>query len=274
MPINKQLGVIGIGNMGQALVRGWLKAGLVTPPNLWLADVEPEKVEQLQREFGVRSGSNRQVAAVAGILVLSVKPQVIPAVLAEIRDVITTPPLAISIAAGIPLSYLEQALPQARWVRVMPNTPTLVQAGMAALAAGTSATAQDLAVAEELFAAVGRTVTVPEKLLDAVTGLSGCGPAYVFLFLEALADGGVKMGLPRDTALLLAAQTLLGSAILYLQTSYHPGVLKDQVTSPGGATIAGLHVLEQGGWRGLIMSAVEAATKRSQELGQAPAMPS
>ena len=166
------------------------------------------------------------------------------------------------------MKTLEAALPESRVIRTMPNTPTLVGAGMAALAPGSRATPEDVALALEIFAAVGRAVVVEERLLDAVTGLSGSGPAYVAVFIEALTDGGVKMGLPRHLALLLATQTVIGSARLCLEEEMHPGVLKDLVTSPGGTTIAGLHALESGGFRGAVMDAVTAATTRSKELGK------
>ncbi|MGQ9922172.1 MAG: pyrroline-5-carboxylate reductase, partial [Desulfobacca sp.] len=214
--------------------------------------------------------THRGVARRAGILLRAVKPHILPAVLADIKPESDATKLVISIAAGVPLQFLAEQLPDARLIRVMPNTPTLVRAGMAALAAGPNCRPADLTLAQELFAAVGQAVTVPEHLLNAVTGLSGSGPAYVFLMLEALADGGVKMGLPRATALLLAAQTILGAAKLFLETRDHPGVLKDMVTSPAGTTITGLHVLEQGGFRGLLMAAVEAAAKRSAALAPPP----
>jgi pyrroline-5-carboxylate reductase len=269
MLAGRKLGVIGVGNMGTALIRGWLKSGLAKATEIFIADRAAERVQALHREFGLQTADNLQAAAKSDIVLLAVKPQVLPEVLAELGPQLDASRLVISIAAGIPLSLLADLLPNARLMRVMPNTPTLVQAGMAAVARGPRAEAADLELTCQLFDAVGRSVVVEEKLLDAVTGLSGSGPAYVFLFLEALADGGVKMGLPRQTALLLAAQTILGAASLFLETNEHPGSLKDMVTSPGGTTIAGLHALEQGGFRGLVMNAVEAATKRSSTLAQA-----
>jgi pyrroline-5-carboxylate reductase len=266
---SRKLGVIGAGNMGAALIRGWLAAGLAKPSDIVFSDTDPNRVQELQKELGLTTAANQQVAARADILLLAVKPQIMPQVLAEIQSQVNESRLVISIAAGIPLSLMADLLPAARLLRVMPNTPTLVQAGMAAVAPGPRTDAADLELTCRLFDAVGRSVVVEEKLLDAVTGLSGSGPAYVFLFLEALADGGVKMGLPRPTALLLAAQTILGAAQLFLATKEHPGSLKDMVTSPGGTTIAGLHALEQGGFRGLAMNAVEAAAKRSSALAQA-----
>jgi pyrroline-5-carboxylate reductase len=269
MLAGRKLGVIGVGNMGTALIRGWLNTGLFKAEEILIADRETERLESLHREHGLQAADNRQVAAGADIVLLAVKPQVITEVMAELQTQLDGSRLVISIAAGIPLNLMADLLPEARLMRVMPNTPTLVQAGMAAVARGPRADEADLELTCRLFEAVGRAVVVDEKLMDAVTGLSGSGPAYVFLFLEALADGGVKMGLPRQTALVLAAQTIAGAAGLYLETREHPGSLKDMVTSPAGTTIAGLHALEQGGFRGLVMNAVESATKRSSALAQA-----
>lgn len=262
----RRLGVIGVGNMGAALIRGWLATDLVEPRHLIIADANPHRLQEMAEDLGLQTDTNTQVASRADVLLLAVKPQILPQVLAEIQRQVDASKLVISIAAGIPLSFLAEHLPGARLMRVMPNTPTLVQAGMAAIAPGPNSHAEDLALTQHLFEAVGLAVVVSENLLDAVTGLSGSGPAYIFMLLEAMADGGVKMGLPRATALLLAAQTILGAARLYLESQEHPGSLKDMVTSPAGTTITGLHVLEQGGFRGLIMSAIEAATKRSAAL--------
>jgi pyrroline-5-carboxylate reductase len=202
------------------------------------------------------------------VVVLAVKPQLLAKVLAEIKDLARASHLIISIAAGVTLAALETPLPEARVIRVMPNSPALVGAGMTCLAPGSRATAEDLALASELFNAVGQTAVVEEKLMDAVTGLSGSGPAFVALFIEALADGGVKAGLPRTLAHMLALQTVLGSAKLCHEEELHPAKLKDMVASPAGTTIEGLHVLESGGFRGLVMSAVAAAAARSKELGR------
>jgi pyrroline-5-carboxylate reductase len=211
---------------------------------------------------------NRDVAEAASVLVLAVKPQVIADVLSELREVVTPDHLVISIAAGVSLAQLAEGLGnQVRLVRVMPNTPSLVGATAAAFAAGPTATGDDVGLVSRLFNAVGKAYGVPEPLLDAVTGLSGSGPAFVYVMIEALADGGVRVGLPREMALVLAAQTVLGSAKMVLETGQHPGVLKDAVASPGGTTIAGLHALERGGVRAALMDAVEAATRRAEELG-------
>ena len=206
----------------------------------------------------------------AAIVVLAVKPQVMGSVLPVLKSNASAETLFVSIAAGVSCATIEAALATgARVVRTMPNTPALVGCGATALCAGSHATAADLETAEALFSSVGIAVTVPEKSIDAVTGVSGSGPAYVFLFLEALADGGVQQGLPRDVALKLAGQTVLGAAKLMMESGTHPGVLKDQVTSPGGTTIAAVRALEDGAFRGTTMSAVAAACARSKELSKA-----
>jgi pyrroline-5-carboxylate reductase len=262
-----KLGFIGAGGMGGAMIRGLLAGNFVTRENVLFHDPDPQRRQELEA-LGLKAArSNRQVMA-ALVVVLAVKPQVLGAGLPEVEELARPEHLIISIAAGVTLDTLERAFPESRVIRTMPNTPLLVGAGMAALAPGTRATEDDLALALELFGTVGRAVVVEEKLLDAVTGLSGSGPAFVALFIEALADGGVKVGLPRALALTLAAQTVLGTARLCLEENLHPGVLKDRVASPGGTTIEGLHVLEQGGLRGIVMSAVEAAAYRAQELAR------
>ena len=217
------------------------------------------------------TADNREVVAGSDLLVLAVKPQSMAALLAEIRPIVTARHLIVSIAAGITLRQLADGLgPDRRLVRVMPNTPCLVGASAVGLCApATGATPEDVALVDRLLNAVGRAFRLPEHLLDAVTGLSGSGPAFVYVIIEALSDGGVRVGLPRDVATALAAQTVLGSAKMVLETGLHPGVLKDKVTSPGGTTIAGLHALERGGLRAALIDAVEAATRRATELGRA-----
>jgi len=262
-----KLGFIGAGAMGGAIIQGLLVNGLVAGKNLVYYD--PDRTRQTQMDqLGVQAAPVPAAVMQAQVVLLAVKPQVMDQVLGGIRGAARPGHLIISIAAGLTLKALETALPQSRVIRVMPNTPTLVGAGMAALAPGSRATLEDLALALEIFEALGRAVVVEERLMDAVTGLSGSGPAYVAVFLEALTDGGVKMGLPRPLALLLASQTVIGAARLCLEKEIPPGMLKDLVTSPGGTTIAGLHVLEEGGFRGLVMSAVEAAARRARELGK------
>jgi pyrroline-5-carboxylate reductase len=232
-----------------------------------------DPVERARREFGQAVGgaaccrSNQEVAEEADVIFLAVKPQNMAAVYADVGGWVQKK-LIVSIAAGIPLARLTEGLKTERVVRVMPNTPALVGQGAAGYALAKGATESDGELVKQLLSAVGRAYRVDEKLLDAVTGLSGSGPAFVYVVIEALSDAGVKMGLPRDVAAALAAQTVRGSAEMVLATGEHPAVLKDKVASPGGTTIAGLAALESHGLRAALIAAVEAATKRSQELGK------
>lgn len=266
----QRVGFIGAGKMATALGLGLCQSGFTTPDYLSASDVIPAALEQFaEKTGGTPLPTNRSVAERADILILAVKPQQFTAVLAELAPQIEPRHLIISIAAGIPLSALARSLgADRRLVRVMPNTPCLVGESASAYCTGGTATPEDQQLVARLLSAVGLAVPLPESMLDAVTGLSGSGPAYVCLMIEALADGGVKVGLPRDVALKLAAQTVLGTARMVLETLQHPGQLKDAVASPGGTTIAGLHALERHGVRGALMDAVEAATNRSRELGQ------
>jgi len=269
MKIEGTVGFIGTGNMGEALIRGLLRASVAEPAQVVGSDPRPERCAELAQRYGIRTtGDNTEVARGADILVLSVKPQVMERVLEEVGPTIHAHALVVSIAAGVPISAIEARLPQARVIRVMPNTPALVGAGATAIAMGGHATRDDVQAARRIFESVGMVVELDEAQMDAVTGLSGSGPAYMFLVIEALSDAGVKVGLSRHHAQALAAQTVLGSAKLLLETGEHPGRLKDMVTSPGGTAIAGLHTLEAGGLRTTLMDAVEAATKRSRELGE------
>ena len=264
-----QIAVIGSGQMGEALIGGWLAAKTVPADALFTTDASAERRDVMKRRFGVRTGSdNREAASWADVVVLAVKPQILDAVVKDLSSALAGK-LVLSIAAGVTIAHLARLAPKgARIVRAMPNTPVLVRDGVSALSFGAGVTEKDQQLARRLFEAVGRAVVVEEKLMDAVTGLSGSGPAYVFLAIEALADGGVKMGLPRTVSDLLAAQTVLGAARMVLETGEHPAKLKNNVASPGGTTIAGLHRLEQGGLRAALMAAVEAASKRSEELGR------
>ena len=262
-----KLGFIGVGNMGGAIIRGLLTGGFIPRENLIYYDPDPARQAQMD-ELGVEAALDNPEVMHAPVVVLGVKPQALPGVLAGVKEFARPWHLVISIAAGVSLEALEGAFPGSRVIRVMPNAPTLVGAGMAALAPGRGVTPEDLALALELFRAVGQAVVVEERLMDAVTGLSGSGPAFVAVFIEALSDGGVKMGLPRPLALTLATQTVLGTARLCHEEQMHPALLKDLVTSPGGTTIAGLHALESAGFRGAVMDAVTAAAVRSKELGQ------
>jgi pyrroline-5-carboxylate reductase len=266
----KRLAFVGGGNMAEAMIRGLLAAKLMAPHDLLVSDVREDRLLFLRDTYGVQAAlSNPEVTEKAEIVVLSVKPQIMGEVLDGLIDVVNGGKLLVSIAAGVTTSSIADRFPSAvRVIRVMPNTPALVLEGASALTRGRHATPEDLEVAKRLFRAVGKVVIVEESLMDAITGLSGSGPAYIFLIIDALSDAGVKVGLSRDIAQLLAAQTVLGAARMILETKKHPGELKDMVTSPGGTAIAGLHTLEQGGLRTTLINAVEAATLRSRELGQ------
>jgi pyrroline-5-carboxylate reductase len=266
---DKKIAFLGGGNMAEALIKGLIAGGAVKPDHLLATDVSADRLAHLLKTYGIIPKGNIEAAREADIIILSVKPQVIERLLVEIAAVVDDRKLVISIAAGIVIAKIEKALKgSAHVVRVMPNTPALVLAGAAAIAGGKNATSDDLALAQSIFDSVGRAVVVEEKLMDAVTGLSGSGPAYVFMIIDALSDAGVKAGLPRQLALELAAQTVYGAAKMVLETKEHPGKLRDMVTSPGGTTIEGLHALEKGKLRATLMNAVEAATARSRELGK------
>lgn len=268
--LSDTIGFLGAGRMATALAAGLVQSGCAAADQIVASDVHAHAREQFTRETGARSVTgNREVIQASSILFLAVKPQVVGDMLREVAAELTSKHLLISIAAGTTLETLKQLSGgRCRLVRVMPNTPCLLSCGASAFSRDASATEDDAALVQRLLSTVGRAWEVPERLLDAVTGLSGSGPAYVFQIIEALSDGGVRMGLPRDIATQLAAQTLLGASRMVLETGEHPGTLKDAVTSPGGTTIAGLHALERGGLRAALMNAVEAATLRSQELGR------
>ena len=261
------IGFLGAGKMAAALARGFIHTGLVGPKDIIAGDPLAVARGKFVEETGAgTTKSNADVLKFANVLILAVKPDQVAAVLTGLRGEFTSDHLLISIAAGVTLAKLEGALPAgARIVRVMPNTPALVGAGASAFALGKNATAADGELAKELLSAVGVAFQVKESLLDAVTGLSGSGPAYVYSFIEALSDGGVAVGLPRDMATKLAAQTVLGAAKMVLETGQHPGALRDMVTSPGGTTI---DELEKGKLRDVVMNAVRAATEKSKKLGQ------
>jgi pyrroline-5-carboxylate reductase len=270
MMAEKSIGFVGAGNMAEAMIRGLLRGEVFKPMQVTASAPREERQRELADKYGIRATADNREAARQSIVVLSVKPQILSRVLDEVAEAISAESLVISIAAGVPVAAIQSKLrPGTRVVRAMPNTPALVDAGATAIARGEHARESDLEDAKRIFDAVGITVVLDESLLDAVTGLSGSGPAYVFLILEALSDAGVKVGLSRRTSQLLAAQTLLGSAKLLIETNEHPGRLKDMVTSPGGTAITGLHTLEHGGLRTTLMNAVEAATRRSRELGEA-----
>ena len=263
----RRWGFVGAGKMATALIRGMIRVG--TPPeSISASDPDPQARALLVGESGVQTfGSNAEVIRNIDVVVLAVKPQMMASVLAEIRPLVTSDHLVVSVAAGVTLATLASGLgPDRRIARAMPNTPALVGEGAAAYCLGPVVAEGDEATVAGCLEAVGRSFRVPEGMLDAVTGLSGSGPAFVYVMIEALADGGVRAGLPREIALALAAQTVLGSARMVLETGQHPGYLKDQVASPAGTTIAGLHALERGGIRAALMDAVHAAYTRSAEL--------
>lgn len=264
-----KLGIIGAGNMANALVRGLVASKRLDTAQIRATDVSEQQRSALTAAYGVTTeASNAALLSWANVVLVAVKPQAVPHILADLSDNHANQ-LFISIAAGVPIQTFASALPPAaRVIRAMPNTPALVLAAATALSPGAHATDADIETARAIFDAVGQSFVVSEAHMDAVTGLSGSGPAYVMLIVEALADGGVRMGLPRDIARALATQTLYGSAKLLLESGEHPGTLKDKVASPGGTTIAGLCELEARGARSALIEAVTAATLRSAELGR------
>ncbi len=268
MAIERRFAFIGAGNMASAILAGALERGALSPANVAISDPAEARRDALRAELGVTAhADNADAVKDADIVVLAVKPQVIDAVCAGLAPSLSGEATVVSIAAGVTLARLEAALGERPIVRTMPNTPLLVGQGATALAANARVDAAVLDDVDALFSAAGVTVRVAESAIDAVTGVSGSGPAFVYQFIEALSDGGVRAGLPRDIATRLAAQTVLGAATMVLETGTHPGALKDQVTSPGGTTIAGVHALERGGLRATTMNAVMAAFERARELG-------
>lgn len=269
----KRVGFVGGGNMGEALIRGLVESNLVPADAILVSDVRADRTRQLAEQYGVRALSgNAALVSGADVVILAVKPQIMAAVLREVAPALGSRPLLISLAAGVSTATIQSVLGKyPRLIRVMPNTPALVLRGVTAIARTPGLDVDDLETAQEIFAAVGKAVVLDEDHMDAVTGLSGSGPAYVALVIESLADGGVKMGLDRATAMTLATQTVLGAATLLAETGLHPGALKDMVSSPGGTTIAGIAALEEGGIRTTFIRAVERATLRSRELGRGPA---
>lgn len=268
---SKKIGLIGSGNMGEALINGLISSGSAPSENIICSDVREDRLEFIRDTYGVvTTTDNLEVVNSSDIVVYAVKPQIMASVLRETADSLDMSKLVISIAAGVPLAAIESCLNKdLRLIRVMPNVAASVKEGAAAIAAGEHAREEDIQLTMSIFNSVGRSVFLKENyLMDAVTGLSGSGPAYIFLIVDALADAGVKVGLSRQDALFLSIQTVLGAAKMLQETKAHPGQLKDMVISPGGTAIAGLHTLEKGGLRTTLMDAVEAATIRSKELGE------
>jgi len=268
---DQKIGVLGTGNMGEALVRGLVQSNSSDPQNIICTDVREDNLEAIQKEYGVlTTQDNVEAVKASDIVVYAVKPQIIASVLKETAKYLDMSKLIISIAAGVPMAAIESCLQKdLRLIRAMPNIAVAVKEGATAIAAGKHALTDDIKLAKAIFDSVGRCVFIDENILmDAITGLSGSGPAYIFLIVDALADAGVKMGLSRQDALFLSSQTVLGAAKLLIETKEHPAQLKDRVTSPGGTAIAGIHTLEKGGLRTTLINGVEAATHRSMELGE------
>jgi len=266
---NKKIAVIGAGNMGGALMTGWIRSGEISPDQITAVDVVPELLAQRKDELGIHAASDvREIITLQDVVVLGVKPQYWQQTVVGFQDLLHSDQLVISFMAGVQIGALEEKLGSLPVVRVMPNILALVGAAGSGVCAGSSASEDHLQLALSLFNAVGTAVVVAEAQMDAVTGLAGSGPAYVYAVIDALADGGVRAGLPKDMALVLATQTVLGAAQMVLESGEHPAVLKDRVTSAGGTTIAGLHALEQGCLRAALMDAVVAATDRSESLGK------
>lgn len=272
---NKKLGFIGGGQMCEAIFSGILKSKTVDKTQIAITDINTQRLTFLEKTYGIsvilndaHNNGGKQVAENCDCLILAVKPQFVSEAVAGLDALLRPGQLVLSIMGGIPLSFLEEKFPRNPVIRVMPNTPMLVQKGIAGVAPGQLAKEEDKQLTKEIFAVLGSVHFVPEKLIDPLTGLSGCGPAFAYMFIEALSDGGVEKGLPRDMALQLAAQTLAGAAEMVLQTGKHPGPLKDSVTSPGGGTIAGVHALESGAFRATVMNAVTQSCERMEEIAK------
>jgi pyrroline-5-carboxylate reductase len=271
MLMDKKICILGTGNMGQALVSGLVGSGSSKPQDIVCTDVREVKLKAIEKQYGVQiSTSNLEAVSQADIIIYAVKPQIMATVLNETSEKLDMSKLIISIAAGVPMEAIESCLnKELRLIRVMPNIAAAVKEAATAIAAGRHASKEDVQLAMEIFDSIGKSVFIQENyLMDAITGLSGSGPAYIFLIVEAMADAGVKVGLSRQEALFLSAQTVLGAAKMLIETQEHPGQLRDRVTSPGGTAIAGLATLEEGGLRTTLIHAVEVATNRSRELGK------
>ena len=268
---DKKIAIIGTGNMGEALVSGLIASESSNPKNIICTDVRKDKLESVKEKYGVITLTNNiEAVEISDIVIYAVKPQIIASVLKETTSCLDMSKLIISIAAGVPLAAIASCLKkELRLIRVMPNIAAFVKESASVIAAGDSATEEDIQLSMAIFNSMGKSIFLKENnLMDAVTGLSGSGPAYIFLIVDALADAGVKVGLAREDALFLSSQTVLGAAKLLMETKEHPGRLKDMVTSPGGTAIAGIHSLEKGGLRTTLIDAVEVATQRSKELGE------
>lgn len=263
-----RLGIIGAGRIGEAMISGLIKAGFVKPSDIMASDISEDRLERLSSLYGIEcTKDNVEVVRRCGVVVLSVKPKDVRKVLEEVREVLTADHLLISVAAGIATSYIARVLnKQVPIVRAMPNIAVLVREGMTVITPGPWAEEQHMKLAEELFASVGKVIRAPEDFFDAITALSGSGPAYASLIIEAMIDAGIRVGLPRETAAVLAAQSVLGAAKMLLETKEHPAKLREMVTTPAGVTIEGIVELEEGKLRATIIRAITRATQRSREL--------
>jgi pyrroline-5-carboxylate reductase len=263
------IGFIGGGNMAEALIKGIVQSSkFKIPSDILVSEPREERRKYLEESYRVRTtNSNREVTSSCNIIILAIKPQNMDAVLDEIADLITDEKTVVSIAAGITFSYLQSKLNTKKLIRVMPNTPSIVQEGMSVISLCECFSDKDIATVRGIFMSVGKVLTLPEKYMNAITALSGSGPAFIALFIEAMIDAGVKMGLSRDNAMELSIQTLIGTAKL-LETGMPPEKLREMVTSPGGTTAEGLKVFESNGLREIVMDAIEAATRRAEELGK------
>ncbi|WP_340820864.1 pyrroline-5-carboxylate reductase [Methanolobus sp. WCC4] len=266
----KKLGFIGTGKMGSALIKGICDAGIFSPSEVYASDLYEPSLEELKQDVGVNVSTDNKVTVTSSdVIVLAVKPQILKKVISTIKEDVTGDKLIISIAAGVKLEDIEKEFNAGtRVVRVMPNIAATVAEAASAITQGTNASKEDAEDALQIFGSVGSAIQVPENLMDAVTGLSGSGPAYIFPVIEALADGAVHEGLDRNSAMVLAAQTVIGAAKMVLETGMHPGELKDMVTSPAGTTIRGIRALEENGIRAAFMQAVIESSNRSKELGK------
>jgi len=270
MLTNKTIGVIGAGHIGAAVIGGLIKAKLTTPKNIIASRRSENSLAELAKTFGIHTTTdNKKVAKSSDIIVLAIKPMNSRDVLNEIKDSVTPSQVIISVMAGIKTSFINSVIGvECPVIRTMPNTPVLVDSGATAISKGKFAGEEDLKIAHTIFKSIGTVEVVPENLLDAVTGLSGSGPAYIYMVIEAMTDGGVRMGIPRQIAFRLAAQTVFGAAKLVIETGKHPAILKDEVTTPGGTAIAAVAELETHGLRTMLINAVSTATARSQELSK------
>jgi pyrroline-5-carboxylate reductase len=265
---DKKIAVLGAGKLGETLIKGLLEAGVINIANVQITAGHQQRLDQMRERFNVAGSlSNKVASAAADVIILAVKPQTVPVVLAEIGDGLRTSQLLISVAASVSTAFIEKHLAAAvPVIRAMPNTPCLLKKGMTGIAAGRNASSEHLALAKFIFDAVGRSIVADEKHMDAITGLSASGPAFIYIVIESLAEAGVKVGLPRDVATELAAQTVIGAGSMVLETAEHPAKLKDMVTTPAGCTIDGILELEEGGLRVTLIKAVVKATQRAKEL--------